>query len=113
MSILVIGGTGMVGGHVVRGLLRNGEQVRVLTRSSDKADAFSLGAQGIIGDLQKPETLRWAIKGIDRVFLISPLSPTQGEEGRAVVAAANRAGVRYLVYLSTYHVEWPFCDPSI
>jgi uncharacterized protein YbjT (DUF2867 family) len=58
MSILVIGGTGMVGGHVVRGLLTKGEAVHVLTRSADKADIIPLGANDIIGDLHKPETLR-------------------------------------------------------
>ena len=105
MSVLVIGGTGMVGGHVVRGLLTKGEAVHVLTRSADHADVLPLGANGIIGDLRKPETLRCAMKGIDRVFLVTPLSPTETEEGLAVVAAANRAGVRHLVYLSAYHVE--------
>lgn len=105
MNILVIGGTGLVGSHVVQGLVAKGEQVHVLTRSADKADSFPLGASGIIGDLHKPETLRWAMRGIDRVFLVTPLSPTETEEGLAVVAAANRAGVRHLVYLSVYHVE--------
>jgi uncharacterized protein YbjT (DUF2867 family) len=105
MSILVIGGTGLVGSHVVQGLVAKGEQVHVLTRSADKADGFPLGASGIIGDLHKPETLRWAMRGIDRVFLVTPLSPTETEEGLAVVAAANRAGVRHVIFLSVYHVE--------
>jgi uncharacterized protein YbjT (DUF2867 family) len=105
MSILVIGGTGLVGSHVVQGLLAKGEQVHVLTRSADKADVLPLGASGIIGNLRKPETLRCAMKGIDRVCLVSPLSPTETEEGLATVAAANRAGVRHLVYLSVHGVE--------
>jgi uncharacterized protein YbjT (DUF2867 family) len=105
MSILVIGGTGLVGSHVVQGLVAKGEQVHVLTRSADKADGFPLGASGIIGDLHKPETLRWAMRGIDRVFLVTPLSPTETEEGLAVVAAANRAGVWHVIFLSVYHVE--------
>ena len=105
MNILVIGGTGLVGSHVVQGLVAKGEQVHVLTRSADKADVLPLGASGIIGDLHKPETLRWAMRGIDRVCLVTPLSPTETEEGLATVAAARRAGVRHLVYLSVYHVE--------
>jgi uncharacterized protein YbjT (DUF2867 family) len=105
MNILVIGGTGMVGSHVVQGLVAKGEQVHVLTRSADKADVLPLGASGIIGDLHKPDTLRWAMRGIDRVCLVTPLSPTETEEGLATVAAARRAGVRHLVYLSVYHVE--------
>lgn len=105
MSILVIGGTGMVGSHVVQGLLAKGEQVHVLTRSADKADVLPLGASGIIGDLRKPETRRRAMKGIDCVFLVTLLSPTETEEGLAAVAAANRAGVRHLVYLSVHGAE--------
>jgi uncharacterized protein YbjT (DUF2867 family) len=42
MSILVIGGTGTVGSHVVRDLLTNGEQVHVLTHSVDKADVLPI-----------------------------------------------------------------------
>lgn len=105
MSILVIGGTGTVGCHVVCGLLAKGEAVHVLTRSADHADVLPLGARGIIGDLCKPETLRCAMKGVDCVFLVTPPSPTETEEGLAAVAAAKRAGVRHLVYLSAYHVE--------
>ena len=105
MDTLVIGGTGLVGRHVVRGLVAKGERVQVLSRSADKTDALPLGAYGIIGDLRRPETLRWAMRGIDRVFLATALSSTETEEGLAAVAAANRAGVRHLVYLSVYHVE--------
>jgi uncharacterized protein YbjT (DUF2867 family) len=35
MSIFVIGGTGLVGNHVVQGLVAKGEQVHVLTRSAN------------------------------------------------------------------------------
>jgi len=105
MSILVIGGTGMVGSHVVQGLVAKGEQVHVLTRSADKADVLPLGASGIIGDRRKPETLRCVMKRIDRVFLVTPLSPTETEDGLAVVAAAKRAGVRHFVYLSVHGAE--------
>jgi len=73
MSILVIGGTGMVSAHVVRCLLAKGEAVHVLTRSADKADALPLGASGIIGDLRKSEMLRWAMRVRDRAFL-EPIS---------------------------------------
>jgi uncharacterized protein YbjT (DUF2867 family) len=45
------------------------------------------------------------MKGVDCVFLVTPPSPTETEEGLAAVAAAKRAGVRHLVYQSVYHVE--------
>ncbi|MFO0701318.1 MAG: NmrA family NAD(P)-binding protein [Nitrospira sp.] len=105
MSVLVIGGTGMIGRHVVQGLVAKGEPVQVLTRSADRVDALPCEARGIMGDLRKPETLRGAMKGVDRVFLVTSLSPTETEEGLAAVAASNYVGVRHLVYLSAHHAE--------
>jgi uncharacterized protein YbjT (DUF2867 family) len=46
MSILVIGGTGMVGNHVVRGLLTKGDAVRALARSADHAHVLPFTALG-------------------------------------------------------------------
>ena len=52
-----------------------------------------------------PRLYGCAMKGVDCVFQVTPPSPTETEEGLAAVAAAKRAGVRHLVYLSVYHVE--------
>ncbi len=46
MKILVIGGTGVVGSQVVRELLARKMDVRVLTRSADKARGLPAGAEG-------------------------------------------------------------------
>ena len=81
MNILVIGGTGTVGSLVVQGLLNRGEKVRVLTRSPEKSKALPQGAQGVVGDLKDPSSLPQTMEGIERVFLITPLSPTEAEEG--------------------------------
>ena len=48
MNILVIGGTGLVGSHVVQGLVAKGEQVHVLTRSADKADGSHSGPAALL-----------------------------------------------------------------
>lgn len=105
MNILVIGGTGTVGSLVVQGLLSRGGNVRVLTRSPEKSKALPKGAQGVVGDLKDPSSLPQAMQGIERVFLITPLSPTEAEEGINAVTAAKAAGVRHLVYLSVHDVE--------
>lgn len=64
-SILVVGGTGNVGGFLVKELLRSGHPVRVLARDPKRA-ASVLGAQVevVAGDLRNPRSLKSALAGI-------------------------------------------------
>ena len=105
MSILVTGGTGTVGSQVVRRLVERGQHVSVLVRSTGTAKALPAGAQGIAGDLQDPGSLSKAMQGVERVFLLTPLSPIEADLGIAAVKVAKAAGVRHLVYMSVYKVE--------
>lgn len=100
MTTLVIGGTGTVGNQVVAGLVRHGAPVRCLTRWQANAEALPAGVEGRVGDLNKPATLRPALAGIERLFLITPLSQNETLLGLAAVDAAKAAGVRKLVYMS-------------
>ncbi|GAA2646751.1 NAD(P)H-binding protein [Streptomyces lunalinharesii] len=95
MKILVTGASGSVGRVVVEGLLAAGVQVRALTRDPDRAD-LPAGAQVVAGDLTQPGGLNAALAGVDRMYLF-PV-PTAVRE---VVAAAERAGVRRIVTLSS------------
>lgn len=105
MSTLVIGGTGTVGSEVVRGLLAGGEDVRVLTRSADGAQELPDGVRGAIGDLAQPGTLPAAFKGVDRVFMITPLSEDETELGLNGVRAATDAGVDRIVYMTVHRLQ--------
>lgn len=105
MSVLVIGGTGTVGSQVVARLVERGENPLVMTRSADKAGNLPRGARGVVGDLTRPESLASAMKGVDRLVLITPVSQTEAEEGTAAVRAARQAGVRRIVFMSVHDVE--------
>jgi uncharacterized protein YbjT (DUF2867 family) len=100
LTTLVIGGTGTVGSQVVAGLLRRGDGVRCLVRSAEKAGRLPRGVEPVVGDLEKPETLRPAFEGTEAVFLLNALSRNETEQGLAAVEAARSAGVRRLVYMS-------------
>lgn len=109
MTYLILGATGLQGGAVAREMLQRGHSIRILTRraSSPKAQALAkLGADVVQGDLSQPETLGPAFADIDGVFSVQDFyAPGVGlvgelEQGRAVIAAAQAAGVRHIVQSS-------------
>jgi uncharacterized protein YbjT (DUF2867 family) len=105
MKILVIGGTGTVGSQVVRELLARKAVVKVLTRSEDKAKALPKGAEGVIGDLLDPGTVRSVFKGVDNVFMLLTVSTTETHEGLMAVNGMRMGGVKRIVYMSVHNLE--------
>ena len=105
MSTLIIGGTGTVGSQVVRLAVAHKVRVRVLTRSADKGSQMPKGAEAVVGDLGRAATLRNAFEGVTSVFMTTPLSQTETEEGLAAVGAAEDAGVRRFVYMTIHRLE--------
>jgi uncharacterized protein YbjT (DUF2867 family) len=120
--ILVAGGTGDLGGRVVRRLIGAGSEVRCLVRpGTDDAGLRELGADVAVGDLTDPASLKDACQGVTTVVatattiarrLAGARRPTireADEEGMAaLVGAAEAAGVERFVYLS-----FPGIDKSL
>ncbi|HWM90769.1 MAG TPA: SDR family oxidoreductase [Thermoanaerobaculia bacterium] len=117
LSVLVTGGAGFIGSHLVDALLARGARVRVL-------DDFSTGRREnlpdvdvIEGDIRDARVCRAACTGMDYVFhqaalgsvprsLVDPASTMAvNVTGTAnVFAAAREAGVRRVVYASSSSV---------
>ena len=108
---LVTGGSGFVGGHLIRHLLSDGWRVLALGRSDKaRAEIEALGAEPVEGDLLDRTALAGAMEGIEVVFHVAahfklwgPMSLFRRinvEGTRNVVDAAERAGVRRIVYVS-------------
>src|SRR5438045_7934869 len=76
MKILVTGGAGFIGSHLVDGLLEAGHEVRVLDalvpqvhgESADRPDYLSADAELIAGDVRDRQVLGRALKGVDVVL---------------------------------------------
>ncbi len=113
MKILVIGGTGTVGSQVVRELLARKMVVQVLTRNEDKAKSLPAGAEGIIGDLLDPKTVRSVFTGVDSVFLLIAVSTTETHEDLMAVNGMRMSGVKHIVYMSVHNLEQALHLPHI
>ena len=98
--ILVTGATGMFGGRVARGLLRASQPVRALVRERSRgAELEAAGAELVVADTDRPETLPRALDGVKRVFLVSPMDGRIDVRERAVTEAAEGAGVELVIKL--------------
>jgi dihydroflavonol-4-reductase len=109
----VTGGTGFVGGGVVRALVERGWDVIALTRTEAGAGALaSAGARPALGDVAEPDAILRGAVGCEVVFHAaglnasclrdpSPLVRINVEGTRNVLEAAARAGVRRFVHTSS------------
>jgi nucleoside-diphosphate-sugar epimerase len=136
VDVLLTGGNGFVGHHVVQALLDRGDRVRVLALPGEDVSWLEERAVAVHrGDVCRPETLRTPMQGADAVLHLAammhvwrPLEDylavnVTGTEH--VCNAALDAGVRRVVHMSSssvYGMAWdepvdegfpisPFDDP--
>ncbi|HET7353434.1 MAG TPA: complex I NDUFA9 subunit family protein [Gaiellaceae bacterium] len=114
MTVLVTGGTGFIGPHVVHTLRASDTSVRALAR--DAANAGRLTAWGVelaTGDVTDPASLRAACEGVDAVIHLvaiikgrpADFERVMSQGTRNVVAAAQKAGVRRFVLASALGLD--------
>lgn len=113
MTVLVTGGTGVVGTPVVHYLVEAEREVRGLARSTESANLLAgMGALPVRGDIGDLDALERAVAGCEVVYHIAgrvsfcPEIPQRLYEAnvegtRNVVRAARRAGVRRLIHTSS------------
>lgn len=113
MKALVTGGTGFVGSHVARVLVKAGHEVRVLHRRSSRLDALAgVAFESALGDITDSDALRAACAGCDWVFHVAAVADywrsdiarmfeANVEGTRKVLRAARAAGVQRVVFTSS------------
>jgi uncharacterized protein YbjT (DUF2867 family) len=110
IDILVTGGTGYIGAHLVPVLVAHGHRVRVLAREQS-AGRVAAGATTVIGDALDEVSVQSALKpGDTLIHLVGTPHPNPSKADqfekvdlvsiRATVAAATNAAIFHLVYVS-------------
>lgn len=126
MKILVTGGTGFVGPHIVRALVGAGHHVRVLERTPGSSSGLP-SQEAVSGEMTDAASLRRAVEGMEAVVHLVAIIAGKPqdfqrvmEQGtRDLVAAAKDAGVQRFVLMSAlgtgeetkdlvpyYHAKW-------
>ena len=125
--ILVVGGTGIVGGMITRQLLEQGKDVRILVRHNSPSaqlakegratsaeELIEAGAQPVYGDLRDRASLDAAVEGVETVISTANSAGRGGEDNpqsvdlegnRNLIEAARDAGVEHLIFVSAFGAD--------
>jgi uncharacterized protein YbjT (DUF2867 family) len=103
--ILVTGVTGKNGAEIIRRLSGRKERVRAMVRrQNDIMSATpSLELEYVEADFDDPASLRKALSGVQRAFLVTNSSQHVEQRQLRFVGLAREAGVKHIVYLSQLH----------
>ncbi len=95
MRVLVTGGTGFVGRHVIEALHRRGDEITALVRSERRAASLAaLGVELVVGDLHDTGALAAATRRQHTVYHVAGMIAARNE---AEFDRANRQGTEHLV----------------
>jgi uncharacterized protein YbjT (DUF2867 family) len=115
MTVLLIGGTGLLGGAIAGELARRGEPVRALVRSGKRvAPLRELGFEFEVGDLRDQRALRRALRGVRAVITTAqgdplsrrrPMAAIDGQATQLLIAEARAASVAHFVFVSALKAD--------
>ncbi len=98
-NILVIGGTGFIGGHLIERLCSDGFQVSALVRRTSNGTFLETlhGVKMREGDITDARALGDSLAGIDTVFCLATTRPTGAQDYDREVGAVHTVGTENLL----------------
>ncbi|MET8155016.1 NAD(P)H-binding protein [Sphaerisporangium sp. NPDC005289] len=93
-DLVLIAGAGGVGRMVLDRLRAQDVPVRAMVRRDDDraAEMRALGAEVVVGDLTRPETVAAALEGVGRMYFAMPVSPDHLLAATVVATVAREHG---------------------
>jgi dihydroflavonol-4-reductase len=110
---LVMGASGFIGSHVIKGLVQQGRDVRIFYReSSDTSATDHLDVERVVGDIRNKDDVRAAIEGCDAIYYCvvdarawlkdpAPLAEINIDAFRQVMDVALELKVKRFIYTSS------------
>jgi len=95
--ILVTAATGHIGKELITHLQAAGQSIRVLVRDEKKVTHLDPCIERAVGDLNDLESIVSAMRGVQRVFLVT----FEAQQDINVIEAVRRTGLQHIVKLST------------
>lgn len=121
MRVLVTGGAGFIGSHLVERLVNDGNEVVVLDNLSfGKKEWVNKKARLVLGDIRDPTTVATAIQGCEAVFHLAALTDARSADDDAVyqvnylgsenvfkIAAAKKCKIIFTSSAAVYGETFP------
>jgi nucleoside-diphosphate-sugar epimerase len=124
MRVMLTGGTGFIGGHVLAALVAAGHEPRLLVRSAEKLDrmreahGIDVAVDHVVGDMTDPDAVAAALEGCDacvHTAAFTSLDPAEMAKAldvnapgaQTVIDGALAAGCDPVVHVSTMSVIFP------
>src|ERR1700683_1835248 len=105
MKVLVTGGTGKVGSEVIKELAKRNISVRALVRKQEASTKMPQGVEIIQGDLLDPVSVRKALQGVDKLYLLNAVVPDELTQGLIAYDLAKKLKLKHIVYHSVFRVD--------
>jgi uncharacterized protein YbjT (DUF2867 family) len=102
--ILVTGASGNIGSKLINELVRLKQPVRAGYHSVTKAPRLS-GVEAVALDYEARDSVADAVRGVEKVFVISSNSQQQPTLEASIVEQAKKAGVKHVVKLSVWAAD--------
>jgi nucleoside-diphosphate-sugar epimerase len=123
LKVLVTGGSGFLGSHVVEQLVHAGHEVVALVRASSRLDFLSSlpNVSFVTGSVETPSSLRKAVEGVDAIVhaagLVKALTPldfevvnVEGTQNLLDAAKKHAPGLKRFVFVSSLTAIGPSED---
>jgi uncharacterized protein YbjT (DUF2867 family) len=100
--ILITGASGNIGREVVKQALAVGIKIRAAFHTPAVAARAPAGLEGVVMDYAKPETIRPALHGVEKIFLVGPPVRDLPALEANFVKEVSAAGRQHIVKLSAF-----------